>query len=319
MTDKERQAWWQDAAKGFFPWAVQGKPRRFFTWLWLAATAYVWNAGFQQFAATHQGSRVGWTTAGFALPVFVLLVLGSITLMFSSQTARKTLTALSLFLIHVFTSKPDHPGGVGTSGSEPARRQRPEHACRDRGGRHRRLARLSFRALPRHAPDSGHRPSPLAQRVTRTPERLPAPGGMPALDTACLPGSWPDVTREQRASRPLQTFRKAETRSLTRPNRCPVPGGDARLLPACSCVQLHAGTKGHGLPVPDCPPTPAAKCGMSALQAIGDDAALQRLSDLHEARPDWFLGDSIANAIELMAARRGAVVRRVGRGYRMVR
>ena len=104
MTDKERQAWWQDAAKGFFPWAVQGKPRRFFAWLWLAATAYVWNAGFQQFAATHQGSRVGWATAGFALPVLVLLVLGSITLMFSSQAARKTLTALSLFLIHVFTS-----------------------------------------------------------------------------------------------------------------------------------------------------------------------------------------------------------------------
>ena len=62
-----------------------------------------------------------------------------------------------------------------------------------------------------------------------------------------------------------------------------------------------------------------ATCGISALQAIGDDAALRRLIDLHEAKSDWFVRDSIANAIELVAARRGAVVRRVGRGYRMVR
>lgn len=142
---------------------------------------------------------------------------------------------------------------------------------------------------------------------------------MPVLDTACLPGSWPDVTKEQRAFRPLQTFRKAETRSLTRPNRCPVPGGDARLLPACGCVNLHSGTKRAWIASTGLTIYASREMGMSALQAIGDDAALQRLSDLHEARPDWFLRDSIANAIELMAARRGAVVRRVGRGYRLLR
>ena len=104
MTDEERQAWWRDAGKGFFPWRVHGRPGRFFTWLWLTTTAYVWNAGFQQFAATRQGLHVDWNTAGFALPVLILLVLGSITFMFKCQAARKSLTALSLFLIHVFAS-----------------------------------------------------------------------------------------------------------------------------------------------------------------------------------------------------------------------
>ena len=62
-----------------------------------------------------------------------------------------------------------------------------------------------------------------------------------------------------------------------------------------------------------------ARCGISALQATGNDEALRRLIDLHEAKSDWFLRDTIANAIELVAARRGAVVRRVGHGYRMAR
>lgn len=104
MTDAERQAWWRDAGKGFFPWRVHGRPGRFFTWLWLATTAYVWNAGFQQFAAARQGLHVDWNTAGFALPVLILLVLGSTAFTFRSQVARKSLAALSLFLIHVLAS-----------------------------------------------------------------------------------------------------------------------------------------------------------------------------------------------------------------------
>ena len=70
----------------------------------MTTTAYVWNAGFQQFAATRQGLHVDWNTAGFVLPVLILLVLGSIALTFRSQTARESLTDLSLFLIHVFAS-----------------------------------------------------------------------------------------------------------------------------------------------------------------------------------------------------------------------
>lgn len=104
MTDAERQAWWRDAGRGCFPWRVHGRPGRFFTWLWLATTAYVWNASFQQFAATRQGLHVDWNTAGFALPVLILLVLGSTAFTFRSQFACKSLTALSLFLIHVFAS-----------------------------------------------------------------------------------------------------------------------------------------------------------------------------------------------------------------------
>ena len=73
-------------------------------WVWMAVTAYVWNAGFQQFAATRQGFHVDWSTAGFVLPVFMLLVLASIALIFGSRTARKVLAALSLFLVHIFVS-----------------------------------------------------------------------------------------------------------------------------------------------------------------------------------------------------------------------
>ena len=55
--------------------------------------------------------------------------------------------------------------------------------------------------------------------------------------------------------------------------------------------------------------------GIGALQAIGDADALQRLIALHEARSDWPLGDTIANAIELMAARQGVVILKVDGGY----
>ena len=105
MMDEQRQAWWQDAGRGFFPWQnpVRGRQGGFFLmWAWMAVTAYVWNAGFQQFAATRQGFRADWSTAGFTLPVLILLVLASIALMFGSRTARKVLAALSLFLVHVF-------------------------------------------------------------------------------------------------------------------------------------------------------------------------------------------------------------------------
>ena len=71
-------------------------------WAWMAVTAYVWNAGFQQFAATHQGFHVDWNTVGFVLPVLILLVLASIAFVFGSRTARKVLAALSLFLVHIF-------------------------------------------------------------------------------------------------------------------------------------------------------------------------------------------------------------------------
>ena len=73
-------------------------------WVWMAVTAYVWNAGFQQFAAIRQGFHVDWSTAGFVLPVFILLVLASIALVSGSRTARKVLAALSLFLVHIFVS-----------------------------------------------------------------------------------------------------------------------------------------------------------------------------------------------------------------------
>ena len=58
--------------------------------------------------------------------------------------------------------------------------------------------------------------------------------------------------------------------------------------------------------------------GIGALQAIGNVDALQRLIGLHEAKSDWFLRDSIANAIELMAARQGVVVLKVDGGYQFV-
>lgn len=104
MTDDERITWWQDASKGFFPWqsAFQKGEGMFVMWVWMATTAYLWNAGFQQLAATHQGFRADWNTAGFTLPVLILLVLGSMTLIFNSRTTGKVLAALSLFLIHIF-------------------------------------------------------------------------------------------------------------------------------------------------------------------------------------------------------------------------
>ena len=105
--DEQRQAWWRDAGRGFFPWqspARGGQDGFCLTWAWMAVTAYVWNAGFQQFAATRQGFHVDWSTAGFVLPVFILLVLASIALIFGSRTARKVLAALSLFLVHIFVS-----------------------------------------------------------------------------------------------------------------------------------------------------------------------------------------------------------------------
>ena len=43
--------------------------------------------------------------------------------------------------------------------------------------------------------------------------------------------------------------------------------------------------------------------GIEALQAIGDGDALERLITLHEVKSDWLLKDTIANTIELMAAR----------------
>jgi len=60
-----------------------------------------------------------------------------------------------------------------------------------------------------------------------------------------------------------------------------------------------------------------ATAGISALQARGDAEALQRLIDLHKATSDWHLRNSIANVIELVAARQGAVTQKVGRHYRL--
>ena len=55
--------------------------------------------------------------------------------------------------------------------------------------------------------------------------------------------------------------------------------------------------------------------GIVALQARGDDDALQRLIDLHKIRSEYHLRDAIANAIELVAARKGTAIVRVGHGY----
>ena len=73
-------------------------------WAWMATTAYLWNAGFQQFAATHRGFHADWSTAGFALPVLVLFILASAAQAFDSHTSRRVLAALSLFLVHVFVN-----------------------------------------------------------------------------------------------------------------------------------------------------------------------------------------------------------------------
>ena len=58
--------------------------------------------------------------------------------------------------------------------------------------------------------------------------------------------------------------------------------------------------------------------GIDALQSIGDEAALQRLIDLHATSRDWHVRDTIANTIELMAARLGRAVTKVDRHYRLV-
>ena len=56
---------------------------------------------------------------------------------------------------------------------------------------------------------------------------------------------------------------------------------------------------------------------ISALQALGNVGALQRLIDLHEEKLDWLLRDTIANAIELMAARQGVVIQKVDGRYQL--
>tara|TARA_R110000824_G_scaffold104214_2_gene247298 strand:+ start:1579 stop:1983 length:405 start_codon:yes stop_codon:yes gene_type:complete len=60
-----------------------------------------------------------------------------------------------------------------------------------------------------------------------------------------------------------------------------------------------------------------ASGGIDALQAIGDEDALRRLIELHSTREDWHLRDTIANAIELMAARQQVTVSKEGRQYQL--
>ena len=60
-----------------------------------------------------------------------------------------------------------------------------------------------------------------------------------------------------------------------------------------------------------------AATGISALQVLGDADALRRLIDIHQAKSDWFLRDTIANAIELMAAKQGVLVQKIGRRYQL--
>jgi hypothetical protein len=55
--------------------------------------------------------------------------------------------------------------------------------------------------------------------------------------------------------------------------------------------------------------------GIHALQALGDASALKRLIDLYDSESDWHIRDAIANAIELMAARHGVVIRKVDGRY----
>ncbi len=60
-----------------------------------------------------------------------------------------------------------------------------------------------------------------------------------------------------------------------------------------------------------------ATCGIIALQAVGDAGALQRLISLHDEKTEWHIRDTIANAIELVAARQGVVIQKVGRRYQL--
>jgi hypothetical protein len=55
--------------------------------------------------------------------------------------------------------------------------------------------------------------------------------------------------------------------------------------------------------------------GVDALQALGDASALKRLIDLYDSKSDWHVRDTIANAIELMAARQGVVIQKVDGRY----
>ena len=57
--------------------------------------------------------------------------------------------------------------------------------------------------------------------------------------------------------------------------------------------------------------------GISALEAIGDIDALQRLIALYEAKSNWMLRDTISNSIELIAARQGVVILKVDGRYRV--
>ena len=144
MTQEDTQTWWQEAGKGFLPWQdsfrrdikdrdstsnlllsgqqghsqdveripgsqpwfpyIYQRKGAFLMWAWMTVSAYTWNAGFQQFAATRESSVADWSTLGFALPVLIVLVLSAFALLFDSLAIRRTLAALSLFLIHIFTN-----------------------------------------------------------------------------------------------------------------------------------------------------------------------------------------------------------------------
>ena len=90
-------------SKPWFPYIYQRKAA-FLMWAWMTVSAYTWNAGFQQFAATRESLVADWNTLGFALPVLLVVALSAFALIFDSSAARRTLAALSLFLIHIFTN-----------------------------------------------------------------------------------------------------------------------------------------------------------------------------------------------------------------------
>lgn len=60
-----------------------------------------------------------------------------------------------------------------------------------------------------------------------------------------------------------------------------------------------------------------ASRGIDALQASGDVEALQRLIDLHASKSDWHVKDTIANTIELLAARQGVMIRKADGRYQL--
>lgn len=57
--------------------------------------------------------------------------------------------------------------------------------------------------------------------------------------------------------------------------------------------------------------------GIDALQAIGNADALKRLIGLYDSKSNWHLKDTIANTIELVAARQGVVIQKVGGRYQV--